>query len=166
MATARGGACLSRTYLGIHRLHLFRCGAGHEWEAQPANLRHRGSWCPVCADRPKPMTPAQAAQRLAEIQAIARARMGRCLSRIYRGDKNHLLFECADGHQWWATPNTIKRPHWCPRCRHGQPREEVVTGMAREVPRAPILARRNKEIQRVFKAVVDTNRDADGGVEN
>lgn len=46
MAADRGGECLSRAYLGIHRKHLFRCDAGHVWEAQPANLRHRvGGGC-------------------------------------------------------------------------------------------------------------------------
>ncbi len=132
MATDRGGECLSPIYQGIHRKHIFRCASGHVWEAQPANLRHRGSWCPICAERPHGLTPERSAARLAEIQEIARTRLGRCLSTAYFGDKVHLQFECADGHQWWTTPNTIKRPHWCPFCRHGQPKAEVVAGMARD----------------------------------
>lgn len=120
-AAERGGECLSESYCGVHQKHLFRCGAGHVWEARPANLRHRNSWCPVCARRENSRSlKIQEATRLVEIQEIARSRLGRCLSNCYLGDKVHLHFECADGHQWWTTPNTIKRPHWCPVCKNGK----------------------------------------------
>lgn len=157
MAVERGGECLSDTYQGIHRKHIFRCTAGHVWEAQPANLRHRGSWCPVCAEIPRALTPAARSSRLDEIHAIARSRLGRCLSKEYLGDKVHLLFGCADGHQWWAMPNTIKRPHWCPFCKHGQPKAEVITGIAREFPGANALKRRSTDIQRLLKTIADQN---------
>lgn len=159
MAAARGGDCLNESYLGIHRKHLFRCGLGHVWEAQPANLRHRGSWCPACADRPQPLTSEASALKLAQIREIARNRLGRCLSNVYLGDKVHLLFECADGHQWWTTPNTIKRPHWCPLCKHGKPRNEVVTGMATQLPPANALSQRTAVIERVFKALADRTKE-------
>lgn len=125
VAAERGGECLSEAYYGAHRKHVFRCAAGHVWEARPANLRHRTSWCPVCARVTNSRSlKVQETNRLAEIQDVAQSRLGRCLSDRYLGDKVHLHFECADGHRWWTTPNTIKRPHWCPLCKHGKQVEQ------------------------------------------
>jgi hypothetical protein len=28
--------------------HTWRCAEGHEWMANPSNVR-QGSWCPVCS---------------------------------------------------------------------------------------------------------------------
>jgi hypothetical protein len=53
---------------------------------------------------------------------MAEDRLGKLLSEFYLGDKVHLEFECADGHRWKATPNTIKRGHWCPSCKNGKNR--------------------------------------------
>lgn len=119
-AQSRGGECLSSSYNGVHKPLIFKCCEGHVWEAQPANLLHRNSWCPVCA---KVKCGRKFGHEYIEkVKQIASDRLGMCLSNTYLGDKVHLLFECADGHQWWTTPNTIKRPHWCPFCKNGAAR--------------------------------------------
>lgn len=48
IAQGRGGACLSKKYLGARAKHLWQCIKGHRWEATFDSVR-RGSWCPYCA---------------------------------------------------------------------------------------------------------------------
>ncbi|EEA03649.1 conserved hypothetical protein [Burkholderia sp. H160] len=49
MATARGGRCLSDTYLGKYVKHTWECHRGHVWATRVAIIR-AGSWCPLCAN--------------------------------------------------------------------------------------------------------------------
>lgn len=58
---------------------------------------------------------------LEEMQAIAKERGGRCLSKRYVNNATHLLWECAEGHRWRAQPHSVKgsryaRGTWCPDC--------------------------------------------------
>jgi hypothetical protein len=108
MAADRGGKCLSEKYVSSHSTLTWQCGAGHQWEAAPGNVKH-GTWCPVCTVNAKSGT-------IEEMQKIARSRGGRCLSRIYRGCETKLRFQCKEGHQWEAIPHNIKRRRWCPAC--------------------------------------------------
>jgi hypothetical protein len=56
-------------------------------------------------------------QRLAELRAIAAERGGVCLSDVYAGDGTKLLWRCAEGHEWYATPNAVKTAGtWCRAC--------------------------------------------------
>lgn len=50
------------------------------------------------------------------MQHLAESRGGKCLSKIYKGNKTKLLWECSEGHQWNATPSHIKHSTWCPYC--------------------------------------------------
>jgi hypothetical protein len=53
---------------------------------------------------------------LKDVFEAAAARGGRCLSPQYLGIKTKLSFECALGHAWETTPDTIRRGSWCPQC--------------------------------------------------
>ncbi|MGB2930068.1 MAG: hypothetical protein WBB70_14285, partial [Desulfobacterales bacterium] len=55
-------------------------------------------------------------EALKELHAIAKERGGKCLSDIYINSQTHLLWECSQGHQWEAKPNTIKNGAWCRKC--------------------------------------------------
>jgi len=112
IAQSRGGKCLSKQYTNSYTRLLWECSKGHCWEAQPSHIR-RGNWCPKCGSE-------VAAKRLdiTEMQAIASARGGRCLSDEYINSWTHLLWQCKEGHQWEAIPNSIRRGHWCPVCGH------------------------------------------------
>jgi len=50
------------------------------------------------------------------MQAIAKKRQGRCLSKEYINSKTKLKWECAKGHIWEAEPTHIKSGSWCPYC--------------------------------------------------
>ncbi len=49
-----------------------------------------------------------------EMQKIVEEHGGKCLSDIYVNNRTKLLWKCAEGYQWEATPNNIKRGGWCP----------------------------------------------------
>jgi hypothetical protein len=57
-----------------------------------------------------------------EMHKIAFAKGGKCLSHCYVNSKMKLLWQCEKGHQWFATPFSIKvRKSWCPYCAGNQP---------------------------------------------
>jgi hypothetical protein len=51
-----------------------------------------------------------------DLRKIAETKGGNCLSSIYLGHVYPLKFRCANGHQWEARPNDIKRGSWCSIC--------------------------------------------------
>jgi thiol-disulfide isomerase/thioredoxin len=51
-----------------------------------------------------------------EMQKIAKERGGVCLSNQYVNTATKLRWRCKEGHIWEATPDPIKRGHWCPKC--------------------------------------------------
>ena len=53
---------------------------------------------------------------LKDLYKIALHRDGKCLSKMYKGNDEPLEWQCAKGHQWGATPHSIKRGTWCPVC--------------------------------------------------
>jgi hypothetical protein len=59
---------------------------------------------------------------LEQLTIIAFSHNGKCLSSVYKNIKQKLLWECKKGHQWYATPFSIKvRKSWCPVCAGNQP---------------------------------------------
>ena len=110
IAIARGGICLSTKYTNINTKLKWECREGHQWEATPGNIKS-GKWCRKCAGLEK--------LTIEEMQEIAKARGGKCVSSKYKGANTLLKWECAEGHQWEATPNNIKRGKWCSECSTG-----------------------------------------------
>jgi len=54
---------------------------------------------------------------LFEMQALARKRGGWCLSSAYTGALKKIRWRCANGHEWEATPSSIKNcGTWCAKC--------------------------------------------------
>jgi len=71
----------------------------------------------------------QAIARLSEMQEIATSRGGKCLSTTYLNARTHLQWECAEGHQWRATPDQVKggknkTGNWCPKCARVRARQK------------------------------------------
>jgi hypothetical protein len=48
--------------------------------------------------------------------SLAGERGGRCLSQTYVNSTAPLVWECGAGHQWSATPETVRKGSWCPEC--------------------------------------------------
>jgi hypothetical protein len=111
LAARRGGECVSDRYVNNETKLRWRCAAGHEWEAAPGLVKG-GRWCPHCAR--------VARLSLNAMAAIAVSRGGRCLSTEYVNVETPLSWKCGGGHQWTATPASIRSGSWCPSCVHNQ----------------------------------------------
>ncbi len=113
IAEAKGGTCLSETYLGTRHKLLWKCGKGHEWYAMPETISS-GSWCKVCAGLQR--------GTIEEMQAIAKSRGGKCLSEVYINARSIIEWECAEGHIWKARAAHVKRGSWCRKCSQSKRR--------------------------------------------
>lgn len=105
------GKCLSDKYINAHTALDWKCNRGHRFKSTPHQVK-RGQWCPKCA-RNKRLT-------IEEMRHIAEKRGGKCLSNAYINNRTKLLWQCSDGHQWFAAPHKIKSGQWCPSYRKQQ----------------------------------------------
>lgn len=105
LAKKRRGQCLSKKYVHSETKLRWRCAKGHEWEASPSNVKRRGSWCPACVGLLR--------GTIEQMQALAKARDGVCLSTVYVNNKAKLRWRCAEGHEWDAAHP--RAPHCTPR---------------------------------------------------
>lgn len=106
-AKTKGGALLSKKFLGMHKKHQWICSEKHIWEASPSNVKNNGSWCPYCYGR---------IVTIEDMHRLATSRNGKCLSENYKTSNAKLRWMCAEGHIWSATPNSIQNGKWCPEC--------------------------------------------------
>ena len=135
LAIARWGTCLSAEYFGSKVKLTWECEFGHQWQAAPSYVV-QGTWCPVCARNRR--------LGLSLFRAIAANRGGMCLSKGYINERTILQWRCADGHEWQALPEKIKRGSWCPACANIRRRSEWVPKRAakqREVYKAAMPAK-------------------------
>ena len=112
VAKQRGGKCLSTEYKDIHTKLKWECKEGHVWEATPANIR-KDQWCPKCGAKER---GEKRKLTIEEMQDIARQRDGKCLSAEYINSDTKLEWQCKEGHEWEATPSSIKSGRWCSKC--------------------------------------------------
>ncbi|MBK3786399.1 hypothetical protein G3A43_40055 [Paraburkholderia aspalathi] len=106
LAATRGGACLSTDYVNTKTPLEWQCAKGHRWQTPPMTII-AGSWCPSCS---------QKRYTLADMQALAHSRGGKCLSDTYVSTLRHLQWLCGQGHAWSTTPAIVLQGHWCPEC--------------------------------------------------
>ena len=131
LAKSRGGECLSDKYESALKKLQWRCGCcGHMWEATPSSVI-AGSWYRKCCFRkgwesrrkqfgkrgqrgrpgPKPK------YSITDMQQLAAARGGECLSRKYVNAFTKLKWRCGGSrHVWLAAPNDVRKGTWCPEC--------------------------------------------------
>ena len=112
IAKNRGGTCLSTTYINFTSKLKWKCKCGHTWYAAPASIK-AGRWCPICGRK---KSARKRALSIIDMKRMAKERGGKCLSDEYININTKLLWECHEGHQWWAIPYTVKKGHWCPIC--------------------------------------------------
>jgi hypothetical protein len=108
LAESRGGKCISNKYVGVHSPLKWMCDQGHTWDARPSNIDHLDTWCPFCQGK---------YQTIENMKVLAESRGGKCLSDVYIKNNSKLEWKCNDGHNWKATPNSIKSGSWCPKCK-------------------------------------------------
>jgi len=113
MAIIRGGKCLSSIYIGSNKNLLWECENGHQWNATPDNIKHNGSWCPICHDK---KLKERRKKVFEEVKSIIHSKGGICLSPTSVDSKTKIFVECENGHHWSVYPRYIKYGHWCPVC--------------------------------------------------
>ena len=112
IAAERGGKCLSTVYDNTKTKIEWECAKGHQWHATPSMIR-QGQWCRQCSIKKRADSTRLG---IAEMHRIAAERGGKCLSTVYVNANTKLEWECAEGHQWHATPSHIKSGQWCRQC--------------------------------------------------
>jgi hypothetical protein len=112
IAIAKQGRLISKDYKGEARTLLWSCLNGHSWRATPKSIR-LSCWCPMCGFS---RVRGSRTKTLAEMQAIASRRGGRCLAKSYPDATTKLEWECKRGHRWWKEGIYIASGKWCPRC--------------------------------------------------
>jgi hypothetical protein len=114
IALEHKGKCLSVNYDSIKQKLLWECEKGHKWRTTINSIVYSGSWCPECAGNRK--------LSLIELQHLAIKKGGMCLATHYINSKTRILWQCKQGHQWYASASSIKnRNSWCPVCAGNQP---------------------------------------------
>lgn len=109
LARQRGGKCLSGAYVNTFTKLTWQCVKGHTWKATPTHIKHSKSWCPKCAGT-KRLT-------MEDMQVVANAKGGVCLSEKYLNQKTKLKWECAKGHVFLMAPGNVRnQKQWCPKC--------------------------------------------------
>ena len=123
IARNHGGICHSEEYRWQTKLKL-SCAKQHTFEMDTQSLID-GHWCVKCYhDRMRHHS-------LADLQAFAQKRGGKCLSSEYRNSKTPVEWQCVAGHVWsraWSNILRIKH-EWCTTCR------EIDSAMRRQQPR-------------------------------
>ncbi len=127
-AAAQGWKCLSDRYETNQTKLEWECARGHRWEAT-FNYVQSHTYCPECMEQD------HRAAGLAECQAVAASRGGRCLSTEFRGTRFFLQWECSRGHRWSARVAQVKSGSWCPTCNNVRRRLSLDEMRARVVAR-------------------------------
>lgn len=93
-------------YLGAKTKTTFECDKDHQWEASPKAVM-RGSGCPHCAGK-VPLTAEIVNERLTgrDVRLVGE----------YVSTSKKTTFECDQGHQWEATPNSVLKGTGCLIC--------------------------------------------------
>jgi hypothetical protein len=112
IAAEKSGSCISKKYINNHSKLVWECSKKHIFKMSP-NAVKSGQWCPKCR---RIQSANKRRATIEEMYQIALERNGKCLSTTYIKSNRKLLWECADGHQWEATPNSVKLGSWCPIC--------------------------------------------------
>ena len=115
IAKSRNGECLSTEYVNARTKLKWKCEHGHEWESVPDSIK-QGTWCPECAGNANNARAKKRRLGIEEMQELAKSRNGICLSSEYVNANTKLKWKCEHGHEWEATPSSIKSGSWCPIC--------------------------------------------------
>ena len=116
-AESRGGKCLSPEYKSLQSHLEWQCAKGHSWAAKPGNVvpprrsallpLPRNTWCPYCAGLIVTRD---------DLVALAEDRGGAFLSDEYTTAPAKHMWRCCNGHDFSASPNSVKNGSWCPYC--------------------------------------------------
>lgn len=113
LAKNKNGYCLSPEITSYREKILWKCGTcNYEWW-QCLSVIKQGRWCPNCAGI--------ISLTLDDMHKLAAERGGKCLSTEYVNAQTKLLWECSNGHTWYAPSRHVRNDEsWCPECRESR----------------------------------------------
>jgi hypothetical protein len=113
IAKERGGKCVSAEYTNSRAKLKFKCSEGHIWMMNSHSIK-AGQWCPKCGIERR---SEKRRNSIVIFQNIALKRGGKLLSENYKNGHSKLLWECSEGHQWYADGAMVLHAEsWCPYC--------------------------------------------------
>lgn len=96
----------------------WQCINGHEWEAKINNRTSNKQGCPVCSGRKTLPGVNDLATKYPDIAAEWHSIKNSTLaSQTAPKSNKKVWWQCANGHEWEATPNNRTRGSGCPFCR-------------------------------------------------
>ena len=106
-AKTKNGICLEAQYVNSHTKMLWQCSCENQWLACWSSIYNAASWCPKCNHK---------SPHICQLKEYAINKKGILLSSTYITNTSKLEWQCENGHQWWATWNSINHGCWCPIC--------------------------------------------------
>jgi len=109
LAEEKGIKFLSKEYLGVSELHQWECSKGHNWYAQPSNIKYIPyGKCPKCSGKAK--------LTIEQINTIIESKEGKLLSEGFQRGKDYIKIQCKNNHIWDTQVFNIRHGKWCPHC--------------------------------------------------
>lgn len=110
IAKEKGGRCVSDEYISFRSNLEWECNKSHKWVASLRNIKERDGWCPVCRDHKRKHL------LLIKIKPILTKKGWDTVEGEIEGwKKRTLTIKCNEGHEWLASPQSIKYNN-CPEC--------------------------------------------------
>ena len=118
IARERGGQLLSTEWTVANRRYEWMCSQGHEWSACGLSVVSTNTWCGVCAVEATKGRTGLRKYTMADADALAASRGGRCLSVLtsFTSGATALCWSCHEGHMWSTVFSSIRRGSWCRVC--------------------------------------------------
>ena len=113
---------------------LWRCDAGHEWWATPANRAHNHSGCPYCSGK----KVLQGFNDLMTTHPDIAAQLvdSELATQLSAGSNRRVWWRCEQGHQWQTTVLDRCKGRGCPYCAN----KRVLRGFNDIATTHPMLA--------------------------
>lgn len=114
-AAARwGGKLRSKSFVRTRDKLEWRCALGHDF-SKSASAVLAGGWCNDCRGT--------VAKALRDLQRVAHARGGECLSTQAPAAHQKARWRCQFGHEWESLPSVVVHGSWCPECGKYSPHD-------------------------------------------
>lgn len=110
LAINNNGECMSNKYINDSTKLQWKCKNNHIFNSTPSNIKS-GRWCKQCANNKKRLD-------ITVLQNYAKSKEGKLLSTEYKNTNQQLLWECNNGHTWYAKYSNISQGKWCPHCNY------------------------------------------------
>lgn len=124
LAILQRGVCLSEKYINNTTPMKWKCKNKHTWNEQfktiKKRIKEKGEWCPNCISNDKERIRKNIS--LQRMKELAKELGGECVSEEYYNANTKLKWRCVQGHEWEATPGSVKFGSWCRKCSGSEKR--------------------------------------------